>query len=66
LWQSALTGRFTCSIKIKNHPLAARSIHQAPGFLLVGKGATEEIIEKERAQGLDGRLGQRRQKARER
>ncbi len=55
-----LTGRFTCAIEIKDDPLAALSIDQAPGLLLVGKRATEQIIEKERAQGFDGSLGQRR------
>src|SRR5260370_40311080 len=34
LWQRTLTGRFTRAIKITDQPLAARSIHHAPGCLL--------------------------------
>src|SRR5438270_163759 len=65
-WQSTLAGRFTRTIKVKDDPPAARSIYQAPGLLLVGKRATLEIIEKDRAQGVDRCLGQCRQKARAR
>ncbi len=64
LWQRALTGRFPCAIKIEDHPLAARSIHQVPDLVLVGKWATEEVLQKERAEGFDGFLGQCCQKAR--
>jgi hypothetical protein len=62
LWQSALAGRLTGAIDIKDHPGASCSIHQTPRFpslLLVGERAAEQIIEKERAQGFDGCLSQR-------
>jgi hypothetical protein len=68
LGQGALAGRLTRAIDIKDHPCVSCSIHQTPdfpGWRLIRERAAEQIIEKERAQGFDWRLGQRRQKARE-
>ena len=66
LGQGALAGGFPRAIDVKDHPVVSRSIHQAPGLLARWREwAAEQIIEKERAQGFDGLLGQRRQKARE-
>jgi hypothetical protein len=72
LGQGALASCLARPVDVKDHPGVARSIQQSPGLLLVCGGgvgrewATLEIIEKERAQGFDWRLGERRQKARER
>jgi len=58
---SGLTG----AIDIQDHPRLSRSIHQPTRLLVirvVGVGrewAALEIIEKERAQGFNGGLGQR-------
>ena len=68
LGQGALAGRLTRAIDIKDHPCVSCSIHQTPdfpGWRLIRERAAEQIIEKERAQGFDWRLGQRCQKARE-
>jgi len=65
LGQGALTGGLTGAIKIKDDPLTACSIDQVPGLPLVGERTAEQIIEKERAESFDRRLGEIRQKARE-
>jgi hypothetical protein len=55
-----LAGHFPRAIKLKNDPGASRSIHHTSRLLLVGKRATKQIIEQERAQRFDGDLSQRR------
>ncbi len=62
LGQGPLAGRLTRAIKIKDHPGVSRSIRQPPHLLLggvAGEWATEQIIEKERAQGFNRCLSQR-------
>ena len=61
-----MTGGLTGAIQIKDDPLTACSIEQLPGLPLVGERTAEQIIEKERAESFDRRLGEIRQKARER
>ncbi len=60
--KAAYAGRLTGAIKIKDHPGVSRSIRQPTNLLLggvAGEWATEQIIEKERAQGFNRCLGQR-------
>jgi hypothetical protein len=54
-----LPSRLTRAIDVKDDPGIACSIHQASRLLVVREGAAEQIIEEERAQGFDGRFGQR-------
>jgi hypothetical protein len=55
-----LTGGLSCAIKFKDDPLTSRSIDQVPALPPVRKRATEQIIEKERAESFDGFRCQRR------
>src|SRR6266567_7963838 len=68
LWQSSLASRLTCAINVKDDPPVSPSIYQSSCLLLIGgvgsvrgsrEWATEQIIEKEPAQGFDWRFGQR-------
>src|SRR5579859_5062530 len=59
LRQGALTDRLTRAVNVKDDPGIACWIQQASHLLVVSKRATEQIIEKEGAQGFNRRLGQR-------
>jgi len=60
-----LTGSFPRAIDVKDPPAVSLPIYQ-PSRLLVGcQRAAQQVIEKERAQGFDGSLGEGGQKARE-
>ena len=59
LRQSALAGRLPRAVDVKDHP----GTPCAPGLLVGRERATRQIVEKERAQGIDRRLGKRCQKA---
>ena len=58
--------RFPRAIDIKDDPGASCAIRQPSRLFVLREWATPEIIEKERAQGVNRRLGERGQKARER
>src|SRR5450755_878822 len=69
LWQSSLASRLTCAINVKDDPPVSHSIYQSTCLLLIGgvgsvrssrEWTTEQVIEKEPAQGFDWRFGQRR------
>ncbi len=62
----ALSGRFSGAIDIEDLPLSAGSIQQLASLLLVSSRASEQIVEKQGAQGFDWLHCQSRQKARER
>src|SRR6266700_5469375 len=66
LGQGALAGRLACAIDIEDLPLSTCSIQQLASLPLVGERASEQIVEKQGAQGFDWLHGQSRQKARER
>src|SRR5260370_20893819 len=59
LGQSALACSLTRAINIKDYPRVSNSIRHPTHLLLGREWATEQIIEKERAQGCNGRFGQR-------
>jgi hypothetical protein len=68
LGQSALTGRLSRAIQVKDHPGGSGSIQQIPGVWFVRaapKRAAEQIVEEEGTQRFDRLRGQRGQKARE-
>src|SRR5512135_220262 len=65
LRQRPLPSGFTRAINVENNPRVVRSIHQTSDLLFMRERATEQIIEKEGAQGFNGRFSQRCQKARE-
>src|SRR6266581_1431028 len=66
LRQGALSGRFSGAIDIEDLPLSAGSIQQLASLLLFSERASEQIVEKQGAQGFDWLHCQSRQKARER
>ena len=45
-----------CAVDVKDHPVSTGSIHQTSSLLVRGERATQQIIEKERAQCFDGGL----------
>jgi len=55
-----LPSRLPRAVDVKDHPAVSRSIHQPSGLLVVGEWASQQIIEKEHAQGFDRFLRQRR------
>jgi hypothetical protein len=59
LGQSALTGGLARAVHIEDQPLAALSIPQPAQLLLFPQWASQQIGEKERAQGFDGFGSQR-------
>jgi len=61
-----LAGRLACAIDIEDLPLDAYSIQQFASLPLFGERASEQIVEKQGAQGFDWLHCQSRQKARER
>jgi hypothetical protein len=56
LRQRALPGCSTCTIDIKDDPGVPCSIHQSSRLLVLSEEASEQIVEKERAQHFDGFL----------
>ena len=64
LGPGALTGGLTRASESEAHPKSARSTHQIACLPLLRGRAAEQLVENQGAQGFDGLLGQRRQKAR--
>jgi hypothetical protein len=55
-----LAGRFSCAVEVYDYPGVSHAIDQPSGLLVGREWPLKQVVEKERAQGFNGRLGERR------